>query len=337
MHLSICIPTYNRAPFLDYLLNNIVTQIIEDNLQRQLEIVISDNASTDNTKSIVDKYRSKFSEIQYTRQKSNLGFDLNLLNVVSQARGEYCWLFGDDDRFEPHAIIKILNYLKQYNGLTGLSINCQGYSFDFSKKVYAFSPLRYNKLYTSADVAYAEIGLYFSYLSGQVVAKKYWDEVINNKNVSNYFDHYVHTYMVAEMLKKHANWLCIGEQLVGWRSDNDVMVIKRTAQNYLKRMRVDYELMQIAADVFGKDSIAYRGILNYVGAIFIRGKLLDIKMAGYTIWQLFPEITKLFAKTLSYYTKILPVFFIPRPMIRAVRLINRKVRSIKQKLHLNPR
>jgi abequosyltransferase len=46
--LSICIPTYNRAELLDYVLNGIFSQCNEDILQK-IEVVISDNDSNDET------------------------------------------------------------------------------------------------------------------------------------------------------------------------------------------------------------------------------------------------------------------------------------------------
>jgi len=105
--LSLCIPTYNRATFLDETLRSIVGQATEN-----VEIVISDNASEDNTESVVEHYKKIFPRIFYHRQPKNMGLDYNVLKVVELAHGEYCWLFSSDDVMKPGAISKILNVIQ---------------------------------------------------------------------------------------------------------------------------------------------------------------------------------------------------------------------------------
>ncbi|MBF05473.1 hypothetical protein CL644_02085 [bacterium] len=96
--LSICIPTFNRADYLRDCLESIAIQVHEDAaLNAQIEIVISDNASTDETNKVANQYRDTFTNFTYKRNESNLGFDLNILNVVKSATAEYVWYLGDDD------------------------------------------------------------------------------------------------------------------------------------------------------------------------------------------------------------------------------------------------
>ena len=56
--LSICIPTYNRAEYLKKTLESIVWQ--RDFLSKDVEVVISDNCSTDDTASVVAKFVEKY-------------------------------------------------------------------------------------------------------------------------------------------------------------------------------------------------------------------------------------------------------------------------------------
>jgi len=106
--ISFCIPTYNRAPFLAETLKSILAQAGPD-----IEIVISDNASTDGTEALVADFKKNYSAVQYARNESNLGYDRNLLRAIGLARGEYIWLFGSDDLLKEGAIEavrqKILN------------------------------------------------------------------------------------------------------------------------------------------------------------------------------------------------------------------------------------
>lgn len=109
--LSINIPTYNRAEFLIKNLSIIANQLNQDNLIEQVEINISDNASTDGTESMVNEFVSKhaYLDITYHKNDKNLGPDLNFISAMQMAHGEYSILFGDDDYFEKGAISKLLH------------------------------------------------------------------------------------------------------------------------------------------------------------------------------------------------------------------------------------
>lgn len=96
--LSICIPTYNRAHYLKDCLISIQTQFDENkDLLDLVEVVISDNASTDNTKEVAQSYAPIFNNFLYVSSEKNVGFDLNIVNVITNATGKYCWYLADDD------------------------------------------------------------------------------------------------------------------------------------------------------------------------------------------------------------------------------------------------
>ena len=101
--LSICIPTYNRAEFLVQTIESVLAQATEET-----ELVISDNASTDDTAEVVRQYQERFPRVIYFRHAENVGRDRNYLNVVEAAHGEYCWLLGDDDPLEEGAVERLL-------------------------------------------------------------------------------------------------------------------------------------------------------------------------------------------------------------------------------------
>lgn len=92
--LSICIPTYMRADLLDISLNELLSL---NNFDDQVEVVISDNASTDNTSDIVRKYQEKYpyKRIRYYRSESNIGAVENSYRVLSHGEGFYLKLFND--------------------------------------------------------------------------------------------------------------------------------------------------------------------------------------------------------------------------------------------------
>jgi glycosyltransferase involved in cell wall biosynthesis len=92
--LSICIPTYNRSGFLETLLNSLVVQIAASGQADEIEVLVSDNCSSDDTPLIAAKFEAA---IRYWRNEDNIGPDANFLKLFGQAQGSYIWLPGDDD------------------------------------------------------------------------------------------------------------------------------------------------------------------------------------------------------------------------------------------------
>lgn len=109
--LSICIPTFNRARYLENCLESIRHSLVESNLH--VEICISDNASVDNTSGVV-ALASHTLPVKYRRNTVNLGMAQNFLDVVAMAKGDYVWLIGDDDLLMPDGIGKLLKLIDEY-------------------------------------------------------------------------------------------------------------------------------------------------------------------------------------------------------------------------------
>lgn len=94
MRISICIPTRERAIYLQSLLAT-CSAIKDDNL----EIIVSDNASDDNTREVVESFSDK--RIRYLNTGSRLSMRQNFENAVRAATGDYIIMSGDDDGFIP--------------------------------------------------------------------------------------------------------------------------------------------------------------------------------------------------------------------------------------------
>ncbi|MCK5459615.1 glycosyltransferase, partial [Candidatus Parcubacteria bacterium] len=86
--LSILIPTYNRAHLVIETLDSITKQI-NNELIHDIEIVITDDGSNDDTEKTIKLYKENNPcNIVYFKNEKNLGFDKNLINTVSKARGK---------------------------------------------------------------------------------------------------------------------------------------------------------------------------------------------------------------------------------------------------------
>lgn len=111
--LSICIPTYKRGDIVAATLEH-VARIEGD----EVEFVVSDNASPDNTEKLVRAAASADSRIRYFRNEKNLGYDANILKLVERARGEFIFYLSDEDRLELSSIPWLLETIKQNPGVS---------------------------------------------------------------------------------------------------------------------------------------------------------------------------------------------------------------------------
>lgn len=93
--LSIVVPTYNRAELLNCLLVSIVSDFAQ--WPSDLELIVIDNASTDETNTVVSKFIDRNIPIKYFVNEKNIGMDGNLAACFGVASGKYFWQIGDDE------------------------------------------------------------------------------------------------------------------------------------------------------------------------------------------------------------------------------------------------
>jgi abequosyltransferase len=129
--LSICIATYNRGRFIGETLDSILGQ-----LPSGVEIVVVDGASTDNTQTVMDRYAAECPNVRHFRLPQKGGVDQDFCKAVEYARGDYCWLFPDDDLFKPGALERVLRELRNQPSL--VIVNADVMNLDFSLQLQPF-------------------------------------------------------------------------------------------------------------------------------------------------------------------------------------------------------
>ncbi len=95
--VSIGMPVYNGAKFIREALDSLLAQSFAD-----FELIISDNASTDDTQTICQSYARQDLRVTYIRQEQNLGAVRNFLFVLRQSRGTYFMWAAHDDVWSPN-------------------------------------------------------------------------------------------------------------------------------------------------------------------------------------------------------------------------------------------
>jgi glycosyltransferase involved in cell wall biosynthesis len=110
--LSILIPTYNRSTLL-YKNLCITRSILSDNnLKNEIEIIISDNNSEDNTFNMINSFDFNYLNYRLYSQKQNMGPIFNCLFLLKKAKGKFIMYLGDDDYLDEEYLNYILPKLK---------------------------------------------------------------------------------------------------------------------------------------------------------------------------------------------------------------------------------
>lgn len=114
--LAVCVPNYNRAEKLDRLLKMTAGQIDQYGFNDEVEICVSDDCSTENIQTIVERIRVQHPKLslKFHINESNMGMDHNFLNSVLMSDAEYCWIVGNDDEPAHDGVKCILEHL--YDG-----------------------------------------------------------------------------------------------------------------------------------------------------------------------------------------------------------------------------
>jgi glycosyltransferase involved in cell wall biosynthesis len=174
VRLSICIATYNRAAFIGQTLQSIIEQLTDE-----VEVVIADGASTDDTEHIVRKFSSQSPNLKYIRLPVKGGFDQDYCKAVEAAQGDYCWVFTDDDILRPGAIDAVLKAIqKNYNLIV---VNAEVKNPNLSvclqpKRVRLDQDKEYNLETSERDQLLADAGTYLSFIGAVVLRRDLWNQ-----------------------------------------------------------------------------------------------------------------------------------------------------------------
>ena len=110
--VSVCVPTYNRVEKLKVAIKNIQRQTYDN-----LEIIISDNHSSDETEKVCIQLQKEDDRIIYFQQNNNIGPTTNFEFVRQRAKGKYFLWHGDDDYLDKDYIEVCVNELEQNSEL----------------------------------------------------------------------------------------------------------------------------------------------------------------------------------------------------------------------------
>lgn len=272
--LSICIPTYNFGPYIGDTIKSITDQLSEN-----IEIVIYDGGSTDNTAEVVLKFKQQFPQIAYHRVTTKGGIDKDMAATVDLARGEYCWLLSSDDALKPGAIQRILNEFKdKYDVYLCNRTECDRFLAPIkdnhwlppsvNDRVIDFSKTQETIDYFNLAIS---IGALFSYMSSIIFRRSKWMEIHNSEKFNG--SNYAHVFRLFSILQKEGSLKYIREPLILCRGENDSFM----AQGLFKRSMLDLDgYHQLALALF-PDQHARSAFLGVIRRIYSWRYFISLK------------------------------------------------------------
>jgi len=215
--LTIAIPTYDRARLLERLLAALLNQMSGD--ETRVDLLVSDNASTDGTGEVIRTYQDRGLAIRYICNKTNLGADRNIMQCYTEAYGQYVWIFSDDDLILPGSLQRILSALalQQYDIICIRAYPIEDESVQY-KRLRNVSDLEMTK---AEDFA-RHVHVYLTFISGIIVNKERIDSVKHKPFDSLVGTNLSHLGLFFTALNNHRRSLFIRDPLIAARGNSSV-------------------------------------------------------------------------------------------------------------------
>ena len=196
--ISITIPTFNRAPFLDACLEYHIPLARKHNVK----IFISDNASNDHTQEVVKRRCAEYSLIFYIRNQDNIGADANFEQALKLADTKYVWLLGDTYKIPERGLDYLVDLFTSRPVVYDLIV------FNWKNRVKDIS----SQDYTDPNKILSDICWHMTCLSALV----YRTDMLTVCNFKSYLDTYfIQTGIIFDYISCH-------EHLIHWNRDISV-------------------------------------------------------------------------------------------------------------------
>lgn len=310
--LSICVPTYNRAHLLTECLQSIVAS--REGYEQEVEIVVSDNASTDDTARVVREFQNKNNNIRYYCNTENIGASPNIVKVAQLGRGRYVWVFADDDKVDKRAVPTVIERISYGCNLVVLNFSC--HSLDFSRKLKSsyystHLPQRFN----DHDLLLKTFGTTLSLISAIVMPRSIVQRCMDARlQVGiNYEIPFLPAIYVDMAKQCHVEF--VPDALVMNRSGNTDYDINAWIQVFCKNMALLVEELRTE----GYSSASIRRAKSITVRYYILWRIISQKMDGSAWWNIYEESWKYYRSTVNFWLLCLPLAPVPGFFLRTIR------------------
>lgn len=221
--LTIAVPTWNRASLLTELLTTLAPQLAGLPTE-EVELLISDNGSTDATSDVVARFADQGLRLHHHRHPVNIGSDANFISAFKMARGTYLWLFSDDDIIVPGAVDDLLNHLR-HTELDLVYATSYGFRNSWSAERQQDPMDRRFHTITSAAHLTRVVSIMFTFISGIIVNKARFEDLRRSDPTVEDPSAFLGTNLtqlswILPLLRHHRRSLVLWQRPVAGRLDN---------------------------------------------------------------------------------------------------------------------
>jgi len=322
MKLSIAIPTYNGAKYIREALDSIISQL--DDINEEIEIVVSDNASTDQTPEIIREYQNEYYCIRYFRNDENFGADKNFDLAVRHSIGKYVWLFSDDDKMLPGAIKKVLDVIKNHPGLAAIFVNWSNYSTDLKRcNISRTINIQKDIFFKTADDFLSVVKLTAIFVSSNIICRSLWEQAHSEIYVGSNWIHYA---TLLTLIVGHPSY-CIAEPYVMYRTGN-IHWDKHSEINVKNTISLMKILNSLTEKGYSKKSInkTIRVITHHLPMEIIRFKKNGLVLRQFHIKDMITQ----FKFYPSFWLIDFPLLFLPNIFYKILHRFILQVKRVKQ-------
>lgn len=138
--ISIITPMYNAEKYIEETIKSVLLQTYKN-----WELIIIDDMSIDNSRSIVEKYLKVDKRIKYIKNEKNLGPGISRNIAIEKSEGDYIAFLDSDDLWKENKLSNQINFMKKYN----LSMSHGNYYF-----IYEDNKEKIKKVKTNIKINY---------------------------------------------------------------------------------------------------------------------------------------------------------------------------------------
>ena len=320
--LTIAIPTYNRGACLADLLDVLAPQLVGE---ARVELLISDNASPDETPRVIESFRKKGIAVTNNRNEVNIGADANFHRCLEMAKGEYVWLVGDDDIIVPGGLEQVLARLatRRYDLINIPAREFHG-RFEplpergFSRQIKEFRDARDFALYVSTGL---------TFISGMIFRKTAFAP-----GSEDGFKKFIGTNLLQlswtfSLLRDNPRCACMLDRIIASRVEN--------SGGYGAFRVFGTNLNMFVREFFGPQSPIGRAILNRTIQMWFPWAIVQSKRGRHSAHL--PEdaqsvLASLYRHNPRFWFFVYPLFFLPLPLAEIwlflIRAVNRTDRFL---------
>lgn len=300
--LTIAIPTYNRAKYLDQCMERIAEEIdsLNEEQRRLVQVCVADNGSTDDTPMVVSRHLEKFGQkFEAVRNSENMGMDFNFTRCYDLAKTPYVWLVGDDDLILPGGLKKVLDVLTE-NEIDLLYVN--NYWFQNSYEEKPEQKEKHGALIFSNSLEFARrTNVMLTYLSGLVVRSGVGMNYRSELTASNL----VQLSWVLPLLRDGKNFMIIEDWVVAAQGSNSggYGLVKVFGSN----------LVKITNEILKDMPTVARAIQNGTIVNFFPGFIFEFRKGSskFSDMDMAAGLKEAFGNNWRYYVFLAPLIRLP--------------------------